>query len=351
MAEQKSDLKSFVVGDGIVTIKKSHDKPVTQQGLVTINAKPDVQVFRYRKGMSRQGSRFGPLRYPIGTDREHNVLPYELVFARPLHQNMYEEELSPTLRVFSSFNGMAPGDELIDFVGLANTRSTLEQGQYSHGHNQLSIQVSGMTSTYNTGKETIRTGQYVAWDFPHVVYNRGNLSPQFQDQSRPSKYVATLVPVDLSTTPLEAFLSGDVKALKDIHAPHVRALDLLIKFLDGSKAEQEQLFGEMFKGGAHNQFSRMGSTRYKKRRNELSNGALKKAVDKLIQNKTAMGQAMSEAAKAALDNENTQLILTIATTLAQRAEKEIRSRIIGRACSTARGGEPIEILLTPNAHY
>lgn len=311
------------VADGHFSAKHAI-KPPADQSVITVDGKLDANVLSWRAARYAS-SKHSAGTYPLGTKTDGNILPYELVFAIDgSHSDLdaSTHQLSPSTPVVSSFNGFNTRTDCARFLGVSNTRTTIERGQFSHGHNAISATVQGTAVIYNTGNEPISAGQLVEWDLPLVVQDETGLSPAFRPPGGTgSKFLAMVRGVD----PIDVALSADPKLGKSSMVVHSK-LGQLREQLENN-ADDPRRFARLFKLSAVGKSMRyyLGSMRSTTSKNVQS--ALNKMVNEMD-------------SSAGVDHTNQVLKLLDGMFVAERM-----SHVFGKAVSSAASGESFTVVL------
>jgi len=191
--------------------------PVTQQAVVSVNAQIDRLFANHRKNLDTNS--ICDKTSSKGDDHVYTIQQRELCFrvnsqydkfmSRPASNGM--NDLS--LKVFSSVNNFP-----CNWINMVSQNATAKLHDYGsvfsfagvaqqpldyfdkNSKDTLALQVGGSCTIYNTGTQTIRPGQMIAWAFPNL------------DDHRPNKRQISgepLAKILVATIPADTFLSTD----------------------------------------------------------------------------------------------------------------------------------------------
>ena len=232
--------------------------PVTQQGTVVITTGFDQQGYHTR-------SSSGASESPWGGQGAHNysMLPHELVFAESgtsgfTHNQRYMTNgvNQPTLRVFSSCNGIkychetgkpssiasrkAAIREKLIFVGV--NRTAVENPDANRSMNTTTV-VAGSQTIMNTGMHAINIGDKVCWDIPPFdnESKSNNVPPNLTGTGKKLFMTVPLCCMESCKDKAiaEKIASGTTEASKDLetvkNSMSVSTLESLLKSIDALK--------------------------------------------------------------------------------------------------------------------
>ena len=167
--------------------------PVTQQGIVVVNARKDSYSIASRIDSDR-GTRH--------TDEDFHVLTHELAFT---HSVDYREELGEeSVGIVTSSNGILDMPDIQDddrflkvfeerltgtpstlpvrFVGVAATRALHDSYNSVNNEEDCTVQIGGMCTVLNNGPRTISANDWVMWDTPTTKRDRVYGAPDTKAQ-------------------------------------------------------------------------------------------------------------------------------------------------------------------------
>ena len=167
--------------------------PVTQQGIVVVNARKDSYSIASRIDSDR-GTRH--------TDEDFHVLTHELAFT---HSVDYREELGEeSVGIVTSSNGIldipdieseagfnkvfeerlsgTPSTLPVRFVGVAATRALHDSYNSVNNEEDCTVQIGGMCTVLNNGPRSISANDWVMWDTPTTKRDRVYGAPDTKAQ-------------------------------------------------------------------------------------------------------------------------------------------------------------------------
>jgi len=262
--------------------------PITPHGRVVYNAKPDMVDYRSRmKSASMEG--LGDTEFM--TIKRHEPCLMKMRTKPMRHFNTNE------LLVTGCTNGIGSSPAKLDsvysgyrFAGIAQSECLYDTAN-NWVSDELTIQVGGLTTVYNTGAEMIHAGDFVMWEVFDESEAGGRMYPRVVGQPKNKRLV-----VLKSFTPMVV------------------------------EETTEDIWKYIF--GPNNQPPAV-----------LSN-PVHKTTASLIQNTAKNNIAMPKTGPYA-----GKAVGLAAALLVQEVTREAKSRIVGKAMSTAEPGKNFDVLL------
>jgi hypothetical protein len=173
------------------------DKPVVHQSSVVLNAVASLQLGRLRKRPDG-----GHKRFALDGPGVFAVQRHELAFrdTRPAVMASRRRPLNVSdVEIFTSFNYLTTDSEPV-FMGVVDLPRNTDGVDSNKREDSTVVAIHGTRSTIHTGRDIIRPGDSVYWDFPRArtsaldssqvpaVHIRGMPQNKFLAETRPMNY-------------------------------------------------------------------------------------------------------------------------------------------------------------------